>query len=157
MSRIFSGREDWLAELDDDAELAIALAQIERGCIAHRARGECVMVFKESPEKVAGLRAAEKITTEFVLVERREFPSVEMDIEMETLEGGKLLYNYFFLTESPDEISFLETLRERGFFFLFFSGEGQKTEIGIRLEETEKQSLERILAEAGPGTDYERK
>lgn len=142
-----------LAELDDDAELAVALAQIESGCVAHRADGECVVIFKENPEEeAAALLAPEKIKTEFVLVERAEFPSVEMDMEIETSGGARLLRRYFFLTESPDETSFLDALRERGVFFLVFFGAGLKVGVGAELEETERKSLERVLAEAGVGT-----
>lgn len=152
MSRIFSRGTDGLGALRENPELAMELERIESGCVPHLEGGECLIVFKESEEKTAFLRGAREVSTGFFLVEKREFPSVSMDIGIRTESGLNLRYEYFFLTESPEEISFLAELGRRGAFFLVFPGAEGGLEIGVELGEREKESLGSVLERIGDGT-----
>ena len=145
MSRIFSRGTDGLGALRENPELAMELERIESGCVPHLEGGECLIVFKESEEKTALLRGAREVSTGFFLVEKREFPSVSMDIGIRTESGLNFRYEYFFLTESPEEISFLAELGRRGAFFLVFPGAEGGLEIGVELEERERESLGSVL------------
>ena len=120
MSRIFSRGAGGFGAPGEDPELAMELERIESGCVPHLAEDRCLVILKESAEKEAFLRGAREISAGFFLVEKREFPSVSMDLRIRTEAGLNLRYEHFFLIESPEEISFLEALGRRGAFFLVF-------------------------------------
>ena len=149
MSRIFSRAEGGLEALREDPELAMELGRIESGCVPHLAGDRCLMIIKESAEKTAFLRGAREVSAGFFLVEKREFPSVSMNIGIRTESGPDLRYEHFFLTESPEETSFLAELGRRGRFFLLFPGAGGETEIGVELGERERESLGSALERIG--------
>lgn len=145
MSRIFSRGAGGFGALAEDPELAMELERIESGCVPHLAGDRCLMILKESAEKTAFLRGAREVSAGFFLVEKREFPSVSMDLRIKTGAGLNLRYEHFFLTESPEETSFLAALGRTGEFFLVFPRSGGETEIGVELEERERKSLESVL------------
>ena len=145
MSRIFSRAAGGRGPLGEDPELAMELDRIESGCVPHRAGGECLMIFKESEEKIAFLRGAREMSTGFFFVEKQEFPSVSMDMRIKTESGLNIRYEHFFLIESPEESSFLAKLRERGAFFLLFPRAGGEIEIGVELSDRERESLGSVL------------
>ena len=152
MSRIFSRGTAGPGALRENRELAMELERIESGCVPHLEGGECLIVFKESEEKAAFLRDAREVSTGFFLVEKREFPSVSMDIRIRTGSGLNLRYEHFFLTESPEETSFLAELGRRGAFFLLFPGAEGGLEIGVELAEPERESLGSALERIGDAT-----
>ena len=149
MSRIFSRAEGGPGALREDPELAMELGRIESGCVPHLAGDRCLMIIKESEEKTAFLRDAREVSAGFFLVEKREFPSVSMNIGIRTGSGLDLGYEHFFLTESPEETSFLAELGRSGRFFLLFPGAGGGTEIGVELGERERESLGSALERIG--------
>ncbi len=145
MSRIFSRGAGGFGAPGEDPELAMELERIESGCVPHLAEDRCLVILKESAEKEAFLRGAREISAGFFLVEKREFPSVSMDLRIRTEAGLNLRYEHFFLIESPEEISFLEALGRRGAFFLVFPRSGGESEIGVELDERERKSLRSVL------------
>lgn len=145
MSRIFSRGAGGFGAPGEDPELAMELERIESGCVPHLEGDRCLMILKESAEKEAFLRGAREISAGFFLVEKREFPSVSMDLRIRTEAGLNLRYEHFFLIESPEEVSFLEALGRSGAFFLVFPRSGGESEIGVELDERERKSLRSVL------------
>lgn len=145
MSSIFSTPKTIYDTLEQDAELQIALSQILYGCVPHATEQGCLMIFKESPEKIAALCDIRKISTRFFEVEKEEFPSVAMEIRITTGRNLRLKYEYFFLTESSEETFFLSTLERLGVFSLVFLCDDSRCAITAGMTETETEPLKKIV------------
>ncbi len=141
MSSIFSTPQTTYDALERDAELQIALSQILYGCVPHATEQECLMIFKESPEKIAALADIRKISTRFFTVEKEEFPSVAMEIRMTTGRDLRLKYEYFFLTESSEETFFLSTLVKLGKYSLIFLCDETHHAVTVQMTEAETEPL----------------
>ena len=148
MSSIFSTPQTAYDTLEQDSELQIALSQILYGCVPHATEEECLMIFKENPEKIAALADIRRISTRFFAVEKEEFPSVAMEIRITTGKELGLKYEYFFLTESSEETFFLSTLARLGTFSLFFLCDEDDAHCAVTAEmnEAEMEPLKKIVA-----------
>ncbi len=147
MSRIFSASQTAYEPLEQDMELQIALSQILYGCVSHATDEGCVMIFKEDPGKVAAIADTKEISTRFFTVEKEEFPSVAMEIRLKTGRNLKLKYEYFFLTESSEEIFFLSTLARLGLFSLLFLCDEAHHMITVEMTTAEMEPLKNIVCE----------
>ncbi len=145
MSSIFSTPQTTYDALERDAELQIALSQILYGCVPHATEQECLMIFKESPEKIAALADIRKISTRFFAVEKEEFPSVAMEIRMTTGRNLRLKYEYFFLTESSEETFFLSTLVKLGKYSLIFLCDETHQSVTAEMTGVEMEPLKKIV------------
>lgn len=146
MSSIFSTPQTTYDTLEQDAELQIALSQILYGCVPHATGEECLMIFKESPEKVAALADIRKISTRFFTVEKEEFPSVAMEIRITTGKNLRLKYEYFFLTESSEETFFLSALAELEKYSLIFLCDETHQSVTAEMSEAEMESLKEAVS-----------
>ena len=149
MSRIFSAPQTAYDTLERDMELQIALSQILYGCVPHATDEECLMIFKEKPEKIAAIADTRKISTRFFAVEKEEFPSVAMEIRITTGKDLRLKYEYFFLTESSEEALFLTTLTKSGKYFLIFLCEEARHALAAEITEAEMEPLREIVSSIG--------
>ena len=145
MSRIFSAPQTAYDALERDMELQIALSQILYGCVPHATDEECLMIFKENPEKITAIADTRKISTRFFAVEKEEFPSVAMEIRITTGKELRLKYEYFFLTESSEEVLFLVTLVKSGKYFLIFLCDETRHALTVEMAEAEIEPLKEIL------------
>ena len=145
MSSIFSTPQTTYDALERDAELQIALSQILYGCVPHATEEECLMIFKENPEKVAALADIRKISTRFFTVEKEEFPSVAMEIRITTGKNLRLKYEYFFLTESSEETFFLSTLVRLRVFSVVFLCDDAHCAATAEMTEAEIKPLKEIV------------
>ena len=146
MSSIFSTSQTAYETLEQDTELQIALSQILYGCIPHATEEECLMIFKESPEKIAILADIRKISTRFFTVEKEEFPSVAMEIRIATGKDLRLKYEYFFLTESSEETFFLSTLVKSGKYSLVFLCDETHQSVTAEMTEAEMEPLNEAVS-----------
>ncbi|MGH7884213.1 MAG: hypothetical protein ACRENO_00805 [Thermodesulfobacteriota bacterium] len=103
------------------SDLEIALSQIESGCIVSIIDNQNILIVKE--EKVSFFNEINKLDISFEHIERPEFPTVAIRLKIKTIKGLNLRYEYFSLTESPDEINFLKLLKENGSLDLYFVSE----------------------------------
>lgn len=149
MSSIFSTPQTAYETLEQDAELQIALSQILYGCVPHATEKECLMIFKESPEKIAMLADIRKISTRFFTVEKEEFPSVAMEIRIATGKNLRLKYEYFFLTESSEETFFLSTLLKLGKYSLIFLCDETHQSVTVEMTEAEIEPLSEAVSSIG--------
>ena len=149
MSRIFSTPKTAYETLEQDAELQIALSQILYGCVPHATEEKCLMIFKESPEKIATLADIRKISTRFFAVEKEEFPSISMEIRITTGKDLRLKYEYFFLTESPEETFFLSTLVKLGKYSLVFLCDETRQSVTAEMTEAETEPLNKAVSAIG--------
>ncbi len=149
MSRIFSAPQTAYDTLERDMELQIALSQILYGCVPHATDEECLMIFKEKPEKITAIADTRKISTRFFAVEKEEFPSVAMEIRITTGKDLRLKYEYFFLTESFEELLFLTTLTKSGKYFLIFLCDEARHALTAEITEAEMEALSEIVSSIG--------
>ena len=149
MSRIFSTPQTVYDALERDAELQIALSQILQGCVPHATDEECLMIFKERPEKIAAVADAQKISTRFFTVEKEEFHSVAMEIRITTGRELRLKYEYFFLTESSEETLFLSTLAKLGEYSLVFLCDETHHAVTVQMTEAEMEPLNETVSSIG--------
>lgn len=130
-------------------ELQIALSQILYGCVPHATDEECLMIFKEKPEKIAAIADTRKISTRFFAVEKEEFPSVAMEIRITTGKDLRLKYEYFFLTESSEETFFLATLAKLEKYCLIFLCDEARHALTAEITEAEMEPLSEIVSSIG--------
>ncbi len=149
MSRIFSTSGTIYKLLEQDMELQIALSQISSGCVPHATDDECLMIFKEEPDRITSVVDTKKISTRFFAVEKEEFPSVAMEIRITTSGGLGLKYEYFFLTESSEETFFLATLEKLGVYSIIFLCDDTRHAVTVAMTRTEMDSLKALVC----GTD----
>ncbi len=149
MSRIFSTPQTAYDALERDTELQIALSQILYGCVPHATDEVCLMIFKEKPEKIAAIADTQKISTRLFTVEKEEFPSVAMEIRITTGRDLRLKYEYFFLTESPEESFFLSTLAKLGKYSLIFLCDETRHAVTAQMIEAEMEPLGEIVSSIG--------
>ena len=149
MSRIFSTPQTAYDALEQDMELQIALSQILYGCVPHATDEECLMIFKEKPEKITAIADTRKISTRFFAVEKEEFPSVAMEIRITTGKDLRLKYEYFFLTESSEEAFFLAALAKQGKYSLIFLCNETRHAVTAEMTETEMEPLSEIVSSIG--------
>ncbi|MYI72770.1 MAG: hypothetical protein F4079_00385 [Candidatus Dadabacteria bacterium] len=69
-----------------------------------------------------------------------------MEIRITTGINLRLMYEYFFLTESSEETFFLSTLARLGMFSLIFLCDDTHCAITAEMTETEIEPLKKIVA-----------
>ncbi len=142
MSSVFSTSVKPSGQFLKDFEMEIALSQISQGCIPNVVEQKCHLVFKEKKETIVALCDAREISVRFFAVQKDEFPSIGMEIRITTDRDLKLRYDYFFLTESCEELLFLTELEKHGEFSLVFPTEsGKALCMSVQLGRKEIESL----------------
>ncbi len=105
-------------ELPSDIE--IALSMIESGCIFVPLDQKAALIIVSNSDDINNLKNINNVSMSFELIERPEFPSLAMHIEVNTAASIQYKFDYFFNTDSPGEIDLLEKLREQNYFDIHF-------------------------------------
>lgn len=109
-----------LKNLDSSIELPfdteISLSMIESGCIFVPLDQKAVLIIKSTSEKIKELNNINGISLNFELIERPEFPSVGMHLTIKTVSNNEFNFDYFFNTDSPQELDLLEKLKHQDHF-----------------------------------------
>jgi len=74
------------------------------------------LIIISSREELLQLNNINKITLNFELIERPEFPSIAMHIDINTVSNNPFKFDYFFNTESPQELELLKKLTHQDHF-----------------------------------------
>jgi len=101
-------------EIPFDTE--ISLSMIESGCLFVSLNETATLIIKSSSDQIRLLNNINGIALSFELIERPEFPSLGMHLEINTVSNNKFNFDYFFNTESPEEIALLNRLRHQDSF-----------------------------------------
>lgn len=101
-------------ELPFDTE--ISLSMIESGCLFISLDQKAALIIISSQEEIAQLNNINRITLDFELIERPEFPSLGLHIDLNTASNKAFKFDYFFNTESPEELDLLNKLRDQDHF-----------------------------------------
>ena len=133
-------------ELPSDTEISLSL--IESGCIFVSLNEEAVLIIKSSTEEIKLLNNINRLTFNLELIERPEFPSLAMHIEINTVSNTSFKFEYFFNTESMEEIDLLKKLKNQDHFdILFFDTQIQHSKT-VELNKEDKSELDSLIYKA---------
>ena len=107
---LFKNTEDKI-ELPFDTE--ISLSMIESGCLFISLNHMAALVIIGSLDDINLLKNINKVTFDLELIERPEFPSLGMHMEINTASSHKFKFDYFFNTESEAGLELLKNLNIR--------------------------------------------
>ena len=108
------------SQIEIPADTEISLSMIDSGCIFVSLNKIASLIVICSQDEIRSLKNINKITINFELIERPEFPSLGMHIELNTATNKSFNFDYFFNTESPTEIDLLNKLGEQNYFDMHF-------------------------------------
>lgn len=124
-------------------DIEIALSQLESGCITTVISEKNVLIIKEN--KMNFFNEIDKIDFEFEHIERPEFPTIAMRIKIQTIKNIRLRYEYFFLTDSQDEINFISLLVKNESIKIYFVSKDYITYKVEKIPKTQTNKLASIL------------
>lgn len=101
-------------EIPIDTE--ISLSMIESGCMFISLNQMTTLIIKGSAEEIRQLNNINNISFNFELIERPEFPSLGMHLEINTVSNKSFNFDYFFNTESHEDIDLLQKLSHQDHF-----------------------------------------
>jgi len=101
-------------ELPFDTE--ISLSMIESGCIFVSLDQKAALIIKSASDIIKKLNNINGISFNFELIERPEFPSVGMHLTITTVSNNEFKFDYFFNTDSPQELDLLKRLKQQDHF-----------------------------------------
>ena len=130
-------------EIPFDTE--ISLSMIESGCIFVSLNQLASLIVKCSQDEITTLKNINNITLNFELIERPEFPSLAMHIEINTAANKSFKFDYFFNTESPTELDLLNQLGEQNYFDIHFFDSNVAHSKKIELGEKDKSELRSLI------------
>lgn len=140
---LLNKNESGLPTLGNDLE--ISLSQIESGCISAIIEGKNVIIIKD--EKISSLKSIVQTDVSFENIARPEFPTVAMKIKIKMENGLNMRYEHFFLTESPEEINFLISLKKSESFLLYFISQTNEINTKLTISRNTLMDLNLILDE----------
>lgn len=132
--------------LPPDTEISLSL--IESGCIFVSLNNKAALIIKSSLDEIKLLKNINRITLNFELIERPEFPSLGMHIEINTVSNTLFKFEYFFSTESMEEIDLLKKLKDQNHFDILFFNTQIEYSKTIELTEEEKSELNSLINKA---------
>ncbi|NIP29678.1 MAG: hypothetical protein GTO02_05070 [Candidatus Dadabacteria bacterium] len=128
-----------------DPELEISLSQLETGCIPYVFNNENYLLFKDIEEKINLISDYTNIDIQFEHIERPEFPTVEASFLIKTNKNLNIKYQYFFLTESPVELNFLNLLKDKKNLHIYFLTDIIMCKIFLKIPDKQIKILNIIL------------
>ena len=132
--------------LPPDTEISLSL--IESGCIFVSLNNKAALIIKSSLDEIKLLKNINRITSNFELIERPEFPSLGMHIEINTVSNTLFKFEYFFSTESMEEIDLLKKLKDQNHFDILFFNTQIEYSKTIELTKEEKSELNSLIIKA---------
>lgn len=135
---------DSRVEIPIDTE--ISLSMIDSGCIFVSLNELTSLIVKCSREEISSLKNINRITINFELIERPEFPSLRTHIEINTATNKSFNFDYFFNTESPTELELLDKLGEQNYFDIHFYDTQVVHSKKVELAEKDKSELCSLIA-----------
>lgn len=130
-------------ELPFDTE--ISLSMIESGCLFVSLDQKALLIIISSQEAITQLKNINRITLDFELIERPEFPSLGLHIDINTASNNAFKFEYFFNTESPEEVNLLYKLRDQDHFDMLLYNDRVLHSKKIELTKDDKLKLNSLI------------
>lgn len=137
-----------LEDINIPPDTEISLSLIESGCIFVSLNNKAALIIKSSLDEIKLLKNINRITLNFELIERPEFPSLGMHIEINTVSNTLFKFEYFFSTESMEEIDLLKKLKDQNHFDILFFNTQIEYSKTIELTKEEKSELNYLINKA---------
>jgi hypothetical protein len=137
---------DW-PEFHPDTELSLSL--IDSGCLFVLTDGKTALVIKGSTDSIQVMKEFQAITVDFELIERPEFPSLAFYLSLEAKSGRSFRFEYFFSTESGDEMNILGKMCEDKRFDIILYDSAPQFVIRAEIPEGQARELRSLLTKAG--------
>ncbi len=137
-----------LEDINIPPDTEISLSLIESGCIFVSLNNKAALIIKSSLDEIKLLKNINRITLNFELIERPEFPSLGMHIEINTVSNASFKFEYFFNTESMEEIDLLKKLKDQNHFDILFFNTQIEYSKTIELTKEEKSELNSLIIKA---------
>lgn len=134
-------------ELHPDTELSLSL--IDSGCLFVLIDNKIALIIKASHDDIQIMKEFQAITVEFELIERPEFPSLAFYLNLEAKGGRSFRYEYFFSTESADEMEILRKMCGDKRFDIILYDSGVEFVIRTEIPERQAHELRSLLTKAG--------
>jgi hypothetical protein len=142
----FTGAGDW-PEFHPDTELSLSI--IDSGCLFVLIEGKTALVIKGAADDLRIMKEFQALTVDFELIERPEFPSLAFYLSLETRSGRHFRFEYFFSTESGDEMNVLGKMCVNKRFDIILYGSAPEFVIRAEIPEGQARELRALLTEAG--------
>lgn len=135
-----------LPELNPDTELSLSL--IESGCLFIPVGDKTSLIIKSPPDELKTLRQSNRVSIDFELIKRPEFPTMGAYVIFETGAGVALRFEYFFNIESPEEMELLEMLVGQDHFDIILYDGAVNHVKRTTITDDKKSELATLLTEA---------
>ena len=141
-----SGHELEFPELNPDTELSLSL--IESGCLFVEVSDKAALLIKSPPEESEILQQSNRISIDFEVIKRPEFPTLGTYVIFETDTGATLRFEYFFNIESSEEMGLLEMLVRQEHFDIILYDTAIRHVKRTTISGDKKKELAFLLTEA---------
>jgi hypothetical protein len=135
-----------IPELDPDTELSVSL--IESGCVFILINGQTALLIKSGEQEIRSFEKSGRISLEFELIERPEFPSLGAYVNIYDTQGNPTRFEYFFSLESGDETELLKKLIEQDCLDIVFYTTEIRHIKRTTINNEQKEDLASLLAQA---------
>ena len=126
-------------------ELDIELSLIDSGMVITEINGEIIIVLKDSESMISALKNTVSAKIDFTYIDRPEFPSVNLDLRLNTEKDLSIKYSYFFNTEAEYELNLLANILNQKEVYLCLFSDILIISVIVMLEDREKELLSGIL------------
>ena len=130
-------------KIHPDTEFSLSL--FEAGCYFARTGEKTALIIKSTRDDINIMKEFQAITVDFELIERPEFPSLAFYINIETKGERTFRFEYFFSTESADEVNILGNMcGEKRFDILLYDSVVEYV-IHTKISEEQAAGLKTLL------------
>lgn len=133
-------------ELHPDTLLSLSL--IDSGCLFTQVNGKTVLIIKDNEEVLDIIKKFQMITINFDLIEKAEFPALVFFLNIDSKSGRKFRFEYFFSTESGEELEILGKVCADRRFDIILYGSGSDFVIRAEIPEGQAAELRTLLGKA---------
>lgn len=132
------------------ADTELTLSVIESGCLFVSLNGDCSLIIKYEAGGMEEKIALSGVSMGAELIERPEFPTIRIHIGLDSANGGKQNYEYFFNIESRDEISLIRKLTSQNTLpILLYSAQTDDYK-RVRLDKNIREHLKKLIGGIAP-------
>lgn len=129
-------------------ETGITLSMMESGCIFVDIEARAALIIKCTGSDMDSIKKSDIISLRFEHIDRPEFPSVAVSIDIDAPSGPNFRFEYFFSLESEEEKNLLGKLRDQDFFDILYYDSNIEQVRRAALSPEQKKELAGVLDKA---------
>ena len=133
-------------ELHPDTLLSLSL--IGSGCLFTQIGGKAALIINGKVDEFDIIKEFQTITIDFDLIEKAEFPALVFFLNIDAKSGRKFRFEYFFSTESGEELDIIGKMCADRRFDIILYGSGSDFVIRAEIPEGQAAELRTLLGKA---------